>query len=98
MQPSTLVEAKLTATKGRNIHRCYSDQRKAKQAAVTNCREYGKTRPAYDAFYFTSKNFSVFYTNRVMKHKISDTIFIRILFVADSKLVALSNFAPNVKC
>jgi hypothetical protein len=32
-----------------------------------------------------------------MKHKISDNIFIHILFVADSKLVAWSNFAPKVK-
>ena len=64
---------------------------------MTNCREYGKTRPAYDAFHFTSKKFSVLYPNRVLKHKMSDNIFIPILFVADSKMVAWSNFAPKVK-
>lgn len=32
-----------------------------------------------------------------MKHKINDTIFIHILFLANSKLVAWSNFAPKVK-
>jgi hypothetical protein len=32
-----------------------------------------------------------------MKHKINDIIFILILFVADSKLVACSNLAPKVK-
>ena len=95
MRPLILVEAKLTATRGRNIHGCYRDRRKAKHEQRLTSRDTGRHVRRRIYFILHQKKFLVFYPNRVLKHKISDTIFYLYLICSKFEVGSLVQFCAK---